>query len=65
MVRVREGNGERIEKHRRGILEGHAVLLEIRRRFSDVPLKRHETKLGPPATLPYSNNCRSSAPRAR
>ncbi len=41
MIRIGECYGERIEKYRGRILKSHAVLLEIRRRFPRVPLKRH------------------------
>ena len=40
MVRVEERDRERIQEHGRGVLKPNAMLRDIRRRFSGIPLKR-------------------------
>jgi len=44
MVRVGEGEGERIAEHGRGVFEGYAVLAQVGDGFGEVPL---ESQRGP------------------
>ena len=49
VVRVWVGHGERIEEHRRGLLDGHTMLTQVRIRLLRIRLILHDSIIASPA----------------
>ncbi len=47
VIWIRESQRRGIKKHGRGLLEGDAMLLDVRRCFGGVPLVGHAGRLSP------------------